>query len=310
MISYMNQIMLLSLFCSGILNLYAMEAKKTYYSAANVWDDTTGEDDFYARPGKYDESSIQQTKSEPVSPNESSSDEDTQESHRPRGKRLEQTKDDTRLLSGGLTVQVNKKLLQNLDNLNAQLYAALFPTNQRPDFKKAAAFIRTGADVNAVDQAGNPLIFEAIAKKDNDVLKFLVEKGANINKKNAKGVTPLNKAVIDAVTVRGKANIGRIRFLLEKNADPNIADENGTTPLHFVAYIGNTTIAEQIARLLINAGANLSSRDSKDRTAIDAAKALRDRESIVKYLERKSREQEVAVRNKKKREDEDSRLVY
>lgn len=309
MISHIKQIKLLCIFCIGILNLYSMEAKKTYYSAADVWDDT-GEDDFYARPGKYDESNIQQTKSEPVSPNESSSDDESQESH-PRAKRLEQTKDDTRLLSGGLTVQVNKQLLQNLDNLNAQLYAALFPTNQRPDLKKASALIRTGADVNAVNQSGDPLIFEAIAKQDAAVLKFLVEKGANINKKNAKGVTALNKAVIDAVTARGKkAGMGRIRFLIEKGADPNIADENGITPLHYVAYIGDQAIAEQIARLLINAGAKVLSRDSKNRTVIDAAKGLRDKEAIVKYLERKSREQEVVVRNKKKKEDEESRLVY
>lgn len=317
MIFSITQLILMGiLFCVSTGDLYAMEGpqtKKTYYSAADVWEDNDSDEVFYGRPGKFDESRI--VKSEPSSPNVSSSDEEMQEevlnnAGRARSKRIEQAKEDTRLLSGGLTVQVNKKLLQNLDNLNAQLYAALFPINNNPDFKKASALIRTGADVNAVNQAGDPLIVEAVAKQRDAVLKFLVEKGANNNKKGARGITALNRAVLDAVTARGKASIGRIRFLLEKGADPNIAEDTGVTPLFYVAYMQNPVMAEQVARLLINAGANISSRDSKERTVIDAAKGLRNKENLVKYLERKSREQEVATRNKKKKEEAESRLVY
>lgn len=123
-------------------------------------------------------------------------------------------------------------------------------------------------------------------------------------------MTALNKAVFEVIS--GNGNVGIVRFLVEKGADPNIPDDNGTTPLFYVVWIRNPEIAKTLARLLINAGADLLYRNKKPgHTVLDSARSLRDKEELINYLERKQHEQEVARLNKKKREEEqEARLVY
>ncbi len=56
-----------------------------------------------------------------------------------------------------------------------------------------------------------------------EVVKFLVEKGVDINATKYERWTPLH-----AATYEGKLKI--IRFLLDKGADPTIRDTDGKTP--------------------------------------------------------------------------------
>jgi quinoprotein dehydrogenase-associated probable ABC transporter substrate-binding protein len=55
-------------------------------------------------------------------------------------------------------------------------------------------------------------------------VKFLVEKGAEVNKPDPQGWLPLNNAA-------RQRKDGMIKTLIELGADPNLADEGGTTPL-------------------------------------------------------------------------------
>lgn len=92
-----------------------------------------------------------------------------------------------------------------------------------------------------------PLLILAIQKKQNDVVKMMIEKGANINVKNLNGQTPLHVAILTN-------NIEIAKYLIEKGADLNIKDCKGQTPLYLAILKNNV----EIAKLLIKKGANIT----------------------------------------------------
>ncbi len=59
-----------------------------------------------------------------------------------------------------------------------------------------AAALELGADVNATNQAGDTALHTAAARGLNSVVQLLADKGAQLNAKNKRGLTPL--ACIDA----------------------------------------------------------------------------------------------------------------
>lgn len=91
-----------------------------------------------------------------------------------------------------------------------------------------------------VDQSDLTLIW-ASQNGLTHMVKALLEKGANANAKNEKGVTPLMKA-------SQNGHIASIKVLLEKGADVNAADKNGNTALQGAAN-------DRVVELLEEAGA-------------------------------------------------------
>lgn len=89
----------------------------------------------------------------------------------------------------------------------------------------------------------------AAVKGDSDIVRFLLEKGANPNAETNLGYTPLHYAVTS-----GSFEV--VRLLLEKKADPNARGWQGWRPLHRAAANGET----EIALLLVKAGASLEAQ--------------------------------------------------
>ena len=101
------------------------------------------------------------------------------------------------------------------------------PANGAPRPPDVAGLTRQYRYNELVGTSGgfSPLQF-AVRQGHTDVVKALVEGGADVNQVNAGDKsTPLTVAVIN-----GHFDIGQ--FLLDKGADPNIATENGVTPLY------------------------------------------------------------------------------
>ena len=59
--------------------------------------------------------------------------------------------------------------------------------------------IRLGADVNAKDNNGHPMLFWAIIENDNPVglVRILVEADADVNAKDGHGTSMLARAIIE-----------------------------------------------------------------------------------------------------------------
>jgi ankyrin repeat protein len=131
----------------------------------------------------------------------------------------------------------------------------------KSDLKQVQELLKKGADVNAKDEHGRPVLVlaaESDRRGRTKMVKLLLEKGADVNAKDQSGRTPLMKA-----TETGSLEM--VKLLLDKGADVNVKDERGETALKR-AY-RNTAIAE----LLLNKGADVNSADKSGVTALMTA---------------------------------------
>uniref|UniRef100_A0A336MC35 CSON014921 protein n=1 Tax=Culicoides sonorensis TaxID=179676 RepID=A0A336MC35_CULSO len=88
------------------------------------------------------------------------------------------------------------------------------------------------------DTKATPLIL-ATLKGSLSCVKFLVEKGANINAKNWQGHSPFQYACS-----KGYKDI--VEYFLSKGADPNIRDNRNDVPLHRLASMGKSDIMKML----------------------------------------------------------------
>src|SRR6185437_13258486 len=93
------------------------------------------------------------------------------------------------------------------------------------NLKEVERLISNGADPNA--HYGKYDTFPlGIASRHGylEIVKFLLEKGANVNEYNHEGYGPLAFAA-------GEGHEDIVRLLISKGADPNKVRNNGTTPM-------------------------------------------------------------------------------
>lgn len=122
-------------------------------------------------------------------------------------------------------------------------------------------------NVNIPDPSDNgsentPLM---LAISEDYVVEFvqrLLDKGANVNARNAYEETALTMAVSDA-----KMDINIVRLLLDKGADIITQDENGWTPLILATMNSHV----EVVKLLLERGANKEIKDKVGKTALDHA---------------------------------------
>lgn len=114
-----------------------------------------------------------------------------------------------------------------------------------------------------------PFLTKAIAKKDAQALRMLVQHGADLNPKHQKA--PLFIAA-------DKNDVKTIQFLLQLGANPNI-QYAGSSLLH------RAISSEQpdLAKALLNGGANVNAKDISERTPIHIAIHKKD-PSLTKLL--------------------------
>jgi len=68
-----------------------------------------------------------------------------------------------------------------------------------------AAAVALGGNAGAANQAGDTAVHVAAALGYDTVVRFLVERGASVHAKNARGITPLAAAMFGSTTGRGRA---------------------------------------------------------------------------------------------------------
>lgn len=119
----------------------------------------------------------------------------------------------------------------------------------------------------------SPLIL-ACYYRNNEVAKFLINNGSDINQKSSMG-TPLMAAVV-------KGNIEIVNELLNKKAAINSIDSNGTSALLYATMFKNY----EIVKLLIKANANPYLKDNRGNSAIDYAILAND-DKLIETLKNK-----------------------
>ena len=139
---------------------------------------------------------------------------------------------------------------------------------------------KANADVlNSCRYAMTPLTLAA-TQGNEDIVRLLLDEGANVNMVNYYGITPLISAVWN-----GNENI--IRFLLDRGADVNRTDHWGYTALMSAAC----RCRKGAVRLLLDKGADVEARNDDGFTALDMVMEdmWEDARIIRKWLEERLR---------------------
>jgi ankyrin repeat protein len=125
-------------------------------------------------------------------------------------------------------------------------------------------FVDYGANINPrcddsyyCSHTGETPLIIAVTKGYFNIVKYLVENRACVNKPDNNGVTPLHEACY-----YGHFNI--VKYLVENGADINAQGYENMTPLHIASHQGYTDIAQ----CLMNYGADVNVKDEYDWTSL------------------------------------------
>ena len=106
-----------------------------------------------------------------------------------------------------------------------------------------------------------PLHFAARNDYDPEVIRKLIEGGADVNAKDCNGGTPLHYAA------RYNSSPEIIKLLIDKKANVNAENNNKETPLHYAGLNSNP----EVVRVLIEEGADINAKDGQNATPLHYA---------------------------------------
>jgi ankyrin repeat protein/beta-lactamase regulating signal transducer with metallopeptidase domain len=118
------------------------------------------------------------------------------------------------------------------------------------DLQKLKNCLIDGTKVDGPDAAGWTALHCAVCGDHMDVVKFLLDNGANVNARTQNGWTPL--AFVWPVDMA--------KLLIANGADVRIADERGQTALHWAVNRDNHRGDKALIELLLKHGADINAR--------------------------------------------------
>lgn len=123
----------------------------------------------------------------------------------------------------------------------------------RGEVNSVKYYIENGANPNTQDNNGHTLLGIACRNNNENMVKALIEECfANIDEKDAFGNTPLITA-----TYHKRTNI--VKYLLEHGAEVNIQGEGGKTALSIAKTYNENGLEAELLKCLIDNGAEESS---------------------------------------------------
>ncbi|KAJ8688174.1 hypothetical protein QAD02_023969 [Eretmocerus hayati] len=149
--------------------------------------------------------------------------------------------------------------------LNKELFSAIRSTysSKENSFELVKKLIKKGANVNAKDDKGSPLLFKALNYSSFDIVELLLKSGADPNCTNSEGAGSLNQAI--GCDVRGEVGMGgdatysTLKLLLDSGANINQKNKRNQT----VLWDAVETAEKDMVDLLLKRGADASILDSE-----------------------------------------------
>ena len=146
---------------------------------------------------------------------------------------------------------------------------SLFDSIRQGDLKHTKSLIEEVTNINIKDNKGETPLHIAVDKGHLEIVKLLVEKGADINARVSyppdgkwEGGTALHYAI--------ESDLEIAKFLIEKGADANIHDFEGQSPLDRALDL----IGEEEAKSLFSANKNISLSFAIAEKNLEAGEAL------------------------------------
>lgn len=136
-------------------------------------------------------------------------------------------------------------------------------------------YFNAGMDINSVDSEGTPLLSVAVRNDCEEMVKWFLNKGADINVVSVdRGYTP----VMDAVW---RKNLGLTKLLIEKGAKLDTISKEGQSILVLAVGNGNAEICEE----LLKNGADSETKDMMGMSARGYANLFK-KAAIVEVFEK------------------------
>lgn len=205
-------------------------------------------------------------------------------------------------LESEITVHIGKQEAELALRVNSAAYHG--------DLDQLKSLIKAGADPNKTDYDGRSPLHLAASRGYEDITFFLIQEGVEINISDKFGNTPLLEALrngqdrvalilakeggalnvddagsfICAVVAKGDSDF--LKRILSNGIDPNTKDYDHRTPLHVAASEG----LYWMAKLLLEAGASVFTKDRRGNTPLDEAKKCGNMNLIMLLEDAKSRQ--------------------
>lgn len=165
-----------------------------------------------------------------------------------------------RAVTEGCIKQILARLGLGVDDINAPSKTKgetpLTIACTRGDSRVTGLLLERGADTERVTPSRQrTALFFSIPYPD--VMRVLLERGANHRAKDVTGSTPLHAAIRGGVGDAG-AGLEVAEILLEFGADANAKDNHEDAPLHLLAHKGRAAEGRvEAAKVLVKSGANI-----------------------------------------------------
>eukprot|EP00802_Teleaulax_amphioxeia_P018863 Tamp_19073.p1 GENE.Tamp_19073~~Tamp_19073.p1 ORF type:complete len:365 (+),score=95.67 Tamp_19073:40-1095(+) len=168
----------------------------------------------------------------------------------------------------------------NMTNDKGETYLHFAAFKAQPQLVKW--LIEKGADCNMQDEKGKTALSRC-ASGDHQCVRFLLQAGADVDLADKDGISPLHYASLSS-------SYENVNLMLQHEAHVNTFDKiNGSSPLHDACFSGSL----KCVKALVEAGANVNmhTKSTKDKNKGAVAlhyAAQENRHDIVEYLIRKS----------------------
>jgi len=107
-------------------------------------------------------------------------------------------------------------------------------------FEKFQEMVDALDDINIQNKYGWTLLHISIRRNREEMVVYLLDKGADIDKIDGVGWTPLMEAIMDDMT-------SLVKLLVERGADKSIANTRGATAPMLAQKFGRTSMYEYLS---------------------------------------------------------------
>jgi uncharacterized protein len=146
---------------------------------------------------------------------------------------------------------------------------------QNNDYLGIKKLLGKGLDVNDTNESGESLLAAALRQRCSDeIIDLLLQNKADLYACNAEGVS-----ILDYAIMYNKINL--VKIIIDKGVNINVTQR----PSKFTPLMGAVCYGRgEIAKLLLEQGADIQARDSKGLSALDFAKKT-NKKSMISLLE-------------------------